>query len=54
MKNFADEKLGFFNQLPPEKQSEYSLMAESWRDTSNAADVILTDKSPLKVEGVVA
>lgn len=54
MKNFADEKLGFYNQLPPEKQSEYSLMAESWRDTSNAADVILTDKSPLKVEGVVA
>jgi len=54
MKNFADEKLGVYNRLSPEKQEEYSLMAESWRDTSNAAMVILTDRTPLKVEGAIA
>lgn len=54
MKNFADEKLGFYNQLSPDKQSEYALMAESWRDTSNAASVILTDRTPLKIDGDIA
>ncbi len=54
MKNFADQKLGFYNQLSAEQQQEYSLLAQSWRDTSNAAKVILTDKTPLKVKGAIA
>lgn len=54
MKNFADEKLAIYHKLTPDKQSEYSLMAESWRDTSNAASIILTDRSPLKIDEVVA
>ncbi|MCU8072112.1 hypothetical protein [Shewanella sp. SM32] len=54
MKNFAEEKLGFYDRLPQDKKSEYSLMAESWRDTINAASVILTDKSTLQVNGDIA
>lgn len=41
-----------YSKPPPDntaQQKEYSLMAESWRNTSNAADVILTDKKPLRV-----
>lgn len=54
MKNFAEEKLGLYDRLQLDKKSEYSLMADSWRDTINAASVILTDKSPLRVEGSIA
>lgn len=54
MKNFAEEKLGIYDRLSQEKKAEYSLMAQSWRDTINAASVILTDKSPLKIDGSIA
>jgi integrase len=51
MKNEADRKLDLYNnKLNTAQQKEYSLMAESWRNTSNAADVILTDKKPLRVQ----
>ncbi|MDP5030397.1 MAG: hypothetical protein NWQ54_11670 [Paraglaciecola sp.] len=54
MKNFADKKLEQYVQLSPEKQSEFSLMAESWRDTRNAAAVILSGTKSPKVDEVVA
>lgn len=54
MKNFADEKLEIYNHLPSVKQSEFSLMAESWKNTSNAASVILADRSLIKVDKVIA
>ncbi|WP_289028151.1 hypothetical protein [uncultured Paraglaciecola sp.] len=43
MKNFADNKLIIYDKLPPDKQAQFSLMAESWRDTSNAALIILKE-----------
>lgn len=52
MKNFADNKLIIYDKLPPDKQSEFSLMAESWRDTSNAALVILKENIIPKVNEV--
>lgn len=55
MKNQANRKLELYNELTHKQQEEYSLMAESWRDTINAAEVILTDKNPLVIdEGATA
>tara|TARA_R110001606_G_scaffold393172_1_gene562855 strand:- start:819 stop:2870 length:2052 start_codon:yes stop_codon:yes gene_type:complete len=54
MKKFADDKLVIYGQLPEDKQAEYSLLAQSWRDNSNAATVILTDSKPLIVEESIA
>lgn len=54
MKNHATRKIEMYNELTLQQQDEYSLMAESWRDTINAANVILTDKNPLHVDEVSA
>lgn len=55
MKNQANSMLARFASLSPSEQEEYSIMAESWRNTANAADVILTDSKPLVVdEGAIA
>lgn len=54
MKNFAEQKLGVYDRLSQDKKLEYSLMAEGWRDTINAASVILTDISTLQVTGGIA
>lgn len=50
MQRFAYKKLSVYEQLPQKQQEEYALMAQSWRDTRNAANVILTDSKPLKVK----
>ena len=50
MKNQANSMLLRLASLTHEEQEEYSLMAEGWRNTVNAADVILTDHKPLVVE----
>ncbi|MCP1339398.1 site-specific integrase [Idiomarina sp. M1R2S28] len=50
MKNFADDKLLIYKQLSDEQQTEYSLMAEAWRDTSNAALIILKNSAPDNAE----
>lgn len=50
MKKYSDSKLEIYSKLSTTQQEEYSVMAASWRDNSNAANVILTDKRPLRVE----
>ncbi|MBO1256648.1 tyrosine-type recombinase/integrase [Alteromonas sp. 5E99-2] len=50
MKNQANSMLTRFTSLSPSEQEEHSLMAESWRNTVNAAKVILTDSKPFVVD----
>ena len=50
MKGFADRKLAVYYELPASKQADFELLAQSWKNTSKAASIILTDSNPLIVE----
>jgi integrase len=50
MKGFVDRKLAVYYELPASKQADFELLAQSWKNTSKAASIILTDSNPLIVE----
>ena len=51
IKNFAQGKLDIYNQLSDSEKEDYSIMALSWQNSIDAANLILSDKKPLRVEG---